>query len=77
MAHKKGAGSTHNGRDSRAKYLGLKCCQFQKVLPGFILIRQRGTLFNAGKNVKQGKDYTLYSLIQGIVNIKKNIISVI
>ena len=67
MAHKKGAGSTKNGRDSNPQYLGVKAYGGQAVIAGSIILRQRGTKFMAGYNVGQGKDYTLYSLIDGTV----------
>jgi large subunit ribosomal protein L27 len=67
MAHKMGAGSTKNNRDSKAKRLGVKCTGFQNVQTGSILVRQRGTKFKAGKNVGVGKDHTLYSLIDGVL----------
>jgi large subunit ribosomal protein L27 len=65
MAHKKGSGSSKNGRDSNAKRLGVKKYGGELVLAGNILVRQRGTKFKAGKNVAIGRDDTLYSLIQG------------
>lgn len=68
MAHKKGAGSTKNGRDSNAKRLGMKCCGGQFVLAGNILIRQRSLKIKPGKNVGCGRDYTLYALNDGYVN---------
>nr|YP_009327020.1 50S ribosomal protein L27 [Pleurocladia lacustris]ANS57609.1 50S ribosomal protein L27 [Pleurocladia lacustris]ANS57753.1 50S ribosomal protein L27 [Pleurocladia lacustris] len=71
MAHKKGAGSTKNGRDSRSKRLGVKCFHGHKVQAGNILIRQRGVSFEPGKNVGMGRDYTLYASIEGIVSFKK------
>jgi large subunit ribosomal protein L27 len=67
MAQKKGAGSTKNGRDSRSKRLGIKKCGGQTVRAGNILIRQRGMTFKPGLNVDYGKDFTLFSLIDGIV----------
>jgi large subunit ribosomal protein L27 len=67
MAKTKAAGSTRLGRDSRPKYLGVKLCEGQKVKPGMIIIRQRGTKFFPGKNVKRSKDDTLYALKQGVV----------
>lgn len=81
MAHKKGSGSTKNGRDSNSKRLGVKKYGGHKVLPGNIIIRQKGSRFKAGYNVKLGKDYTLFSLIEGIVrfestNNKKRKVSV-
>lgn len=71
MAHKMGAGSTKNTRDSNSKRLGIKCIGNQKVKNGFILVRQRGTKLKAGKNVGCGKDHTLYALSDGIVNFTK------
>ena len=68
MAHKMGAGSTKNTRDSKSKRLGIKCIGRQLVKKGFILIRQRGTKFKPGNNVGCGKDHTLYALADGIVN---------
>jgi large subunit ribosomal protein L27 len=68
MAHKMGAGSTKNSRDSQAKRLGVKCTGFQKVKSGSILVRQRGTKFKPGTNVGCGRDHTLYALKEGIVN---------
>ena len=71
MAHKKGAGSTKNGRDSKSKRLGVKCFHGHSVQPGNILIRQRGLSFKPGKNVGIGRDYTLYALKEGLVSFKK------
>jgi large subunit ribosomal protein L27 len=68
MAHKMGAGSTKNTRDSQAKRLGVKCIGTQKVRAGFILVRQRGTKFKPGVQVGCGRDHTLYALTDGIVN---------
>jgi large subunit ribosomal protein L27 len=68
MAHKMGAGSTKNSRDSQSKRLGLKCTGLQRVKSGSILVRQRGTKFKAGKNVGCGRDHTLYALKEGIVS---------
>nr|QCI05618.1 ribosomal protein L27 [Cryptopleura ramosa] len=81
MAHKKGSGSTKNGRDSNSKRLGVKKYGGQKVISGNILIRQKGSKFKAGNNVGQGKDYTLFSLVAGFVkfetiNNKKRKVSV-
>lgn len=67
MAHKKAGTSTSLGRDSRAKRLGVKLFAGQKAKPGSIIIRQRGTPFRPGKNVKRGKDDTLYATKEGIV----------
>ena len=68
MAHKKGVGSTRNGRDSNPKYLGVKKFGGELVLAGNILVRQRGTKFNAGENVGMGRDHTLFSLVDGTVS---------
>lgn len=65
MAHKKGAGSTKNGRDSNAKRLGVKTFGGEQVRAGNILIRQRGMKFKPGKNVGCGKDFTLFALLDG------------
>ncbi len=67
MAHKMGAGSTKNNRDSKSKRLGLKCTGNQQVKKGAILVRQRGTKFKAGQKVGCGKDHTLYALADGFV----------
>jgi len=67
MAHKMGAGSTRNTRDSQPKMLGVKCVGLQYVKKGNILVRQRGTKFKPGSNVGCGRDHTLYALNDGIV----------
>jgi large subunit ribosomal protein L27 len=67
MAHKKAGGSTRNGRDSNPKYLGVKRYGGEQVLAGNILVRQRGTRFHAGENVKVGRDHTLFALSDGKV----------
>ena len=67
MAHKKGAGSSRNGRDSESKRLGVKRFDGQLVSAGNILVRQRGTKFQAGSNVGQGRDFTLFALKTGVV----------
>lgn len=67
MAHKKGGGSSNNGRDSNAQRLGVKRFGGQLVKAGEILVRQRGTYFHAGENVGIGKDHTLFAKIQGVV----------
>ena len=67
MAHKKGVGSSKNGRDSNPQYLGVKKYGGQKVLAGNIIIRQRGTRIHIGENVGIGNDYTIFSLIEGFV----------
>ncbi len=80
MAHKKGQGSTRNGRDSISKRLGVKACHGQFVKAGSILVRQRGTKWHADKNVKRGGDDTLFSLIDGTVSFKrtnKTLVSVV
>lgn len=71
MAHKKGAGSSRNGRESESKRLGVKIYGGQFAKAGNILIRQRGTVHNPGENVGMGKDHTLFALIDGIVTFKK------
>lgn len=71
-AHKKGAGSTKNGRDSNSKRRGVKVYGGQPVPAGGIIIRQLGTKVHPGKNVGLGKDYTLFSLIDGVVKFEKN-----
>ena len=70
MAHKKAAGSTRNGRDSESKRLGVKKFGGEVVVPGNIIIRQRGTKFHPGSNVGCGKDHTLYALTGGKVEFK-------
>ncbi|MDD5590485.1 MAG: 50S ribosomal protein L27 [Dehalococcoidales bacterium] len=67
MAHKKGGGSTRNGRDSNAQRLGVKRYAGQVVNAGTILVRQRGTSIHPGNNVGVGKDYTLFALVDGVV----------
>jgi large subunit ribosomal protein L27 len=67
MAHKKGAGSSRNGRDSNSKRLGVKRYGGQLVIPGNIIVRQRGTKFHPGENVGMGKDHTIYATIEGVV----------
>ncbi len=71
MAHKKGAGSTRNGRDSNSKRLGVKCFQGHFVKNGSILVRQRGLKIKAGSNVGIGRDFTLYALKEGKVKFYK------
>lgn len=71
FAHKKGTGSSHNGRDSEAKRLGVKRSDGQFVLAGNILVRQRGTKFHPGNNVGIGKDDTLFALIDGTVKFER------
>jgi large subunit ribosomal protein L27 len=71
MAHKKGTGSTRNGRDSNAKRLGVKRYGGQAVTAGSILVRQRGTKFHPGNNVGVGGDYTLFALVDGVVAFER------
>ena len=71
MAHKKGAGSTQNGRESHSKRLGVKKFGGQSVLAGNILVRQRGSKLHAGKNVGIGRDWTLFALKDGVVDYDK------
>ena len=71
MAHKKGQGSTRNGRDSNPQYRGVKCGDGQTVRAGNILMRQLGTQFHAGANVGTGRDWTLFSLIDGTVKFEQ------
>lgn len=67
MAHKKGAGSTRNGRDSESKRLGVKRYGGELVIPGNIIVRQKGTKFHPGLNVGIGRDYTIFAVAQGYV----------
>ena len=71
MAHKKGQGATRNGRDSNAQYRGVKAFGGQRVTAGSILVRQVGSTFHAGENVSTGKDYTLWSRIDGVVRFER------
>ena len=71
MAHKKGVGSTRNGRDSVGKRLGVKRFDGQQVTAGSILVRQRGTTIHPGENVGCGKDYTLFALTGGVVKFER------
>ena len=71
MAHKKGAGSSRNGRESESKRLGVKIYGGQKAIAGNIIVRQRGTKHHPGENVGMGKDHTLFALINGTVSFKK------
>ncbi|APB33423.1 50S ribosomal protein L27 [Gloeomargarita lithophora Alchichica-D10] len=71
MAHKKGSGSTRNGRDSNAQRLGVKRYGGQVVRAGNILVRQRGTGFHPGVNVGLGRDYTLFALVDGVVRFER------
>jgi len=71
MAHKKGQGSVKNGRDSQSKRLGVKKFGSEHVVPGNIIIRQRGAKWHGGKNVGVGRDFTIYSLVEGEVRFDK------
>jgi large subunit ribosomal protein L27 len=71
MASKKAAGSTKNGRDSQSKRLGVKRFGGQTVLPGTIIVRQRGTKFYPGRNVKLGRDFTIFALVEGLVKFER------
>ena len=71
MAHKKGAGSSNNGRESESKRLGVKLFGGQTCKAGNIIVRQRGTRHNPGLNVGMGKDHTLFALIDGVVTFRK------
>jgi len=70
MAHKKGQGSSRNGRDSNAQHRGIKRFDGQPVKAGTILVRQRGTKFRPGRNVGVGRDYSIFSLISGVVRFE-------
>jgi large subunit ribosomal protein L27 len=70
MAHTKAGGSSKNGRDSNPKFLGVKLADGQAARPGMIIVRQRGTKIEAGKNVKVGKDHTLYAMVSGLVTFR-------
>ena len=72
MAHKKGQGSVRNGRDSASKRLGVKTYGGESVTAGSIIVRQRGTKFEAGQNVGTGRDWTLFALVDGKINFDKN-----
>ena len=71
MAHKKGVGSSKNGRESESKRLGVKIWGGQFAKAGNIIVRQRGTVHNPGENMGMGSDHTLYALVDGIVNFRK------
>jgi large subunit ribosomal protein L27 len=71
MAHKKGGGSSRNGRDSHSQRLGVKAFGGERVSAGSIIIRQRGTKYHAGKNVGTGRDWTLFALVDGQVQFEK------
>jgi len=72
MAHKKGQGSSRNGRDSNPQFRGVKVYAGQAVVPGNIIVRQVGTKFHPGKNVRQGSDFTLWATSAGIVSFHAN-----
>ena len=71
MAHKKGVGSTRNGRDSNPQYLGVKRFGGENVTAGHIIVRQRGTKFHPGRNVGIGRDDTLFALVDGVVTFER------
>ncbi|MCG9909874.1 MAG: 50S ribosomal protein L27 [Flavobacteriales bacterium] len=71
MAHKKGVGSSKNGRESESKRLGVKLFGGQRAIAGNIIVRQRGTRHNAGEGVGIGKDHTLFALVDGVVTFRK------
>ena len=71
MAHKKGAGSTRNGRDSQPKYLGVKLYGGQFAITGNIIVRQHGTKFHPGENVREGRDNTIYAVADGVVHFNQ------
>ena len=72
MAHKKGVGSSKNGRESQSKRLGVKIYGGQACVAGNIIVRQRGTVHYPGKNVGMGSDHTLYALVDGVVSFKQD-----
>lgn len=72
MAHKKGQGSSRNGRDSKPKYLGVKCADGQHILAGGIIVRQRGTKIHAGQNTGLGRDHTIFAKVEGTVRFTTN-----
>ena len=72
MAHKKAGGSSSNGRDSAGRRLGVKKFGGESVIPGNIIVRQRGTKYSPGKNVGMGRDHTLFSVVSGNVSFKKS-----
>ena len=77
MAHKKGQGSTRNGRDSNAQYRGIKLYGGQSAKAGSIIIRQCGTKFFAGNNVRMGRDYTLFATSDGLVEFQGRKVSIV
>lgn len=72
MAHKKGQGSTRNGRDSNPQYRGVKCFAGERVAPGNILVRQVGSHLKPGRGVRMGRDYTLFAVTEGVVQYRPN-----
>lgn len=72
MAHKKGVGSSRNGRDSQSKRLGVKTFGGETVTAGSIIVRQRGTAVHAGRNVGIGRDHTLFALVDGVVQFERH-----
>ena len=83
MAHKKGGGSTRNGRESESKRLGVKIYGGEHIVPGNIIVRQRGTEFHPGEGVGMGKDHTLFALVEGKVQFagkgaqKRRVVSIV
>ncbi len=83
MAHKKGGGSTRNGRESHSKRLGVKIYGGEHIVPGNIIVRQRGTEFHPGEGVGMGKDHTLFALVEGKVQFavkgaqKRRVVSIV
>ena len=83
MAHKKGGGSTRNGRESHSKRLGVKIYGGEHIVPGNIIVRQRGTEFHPGEGVGMGKDHTLFALVEGKVQfavkgaLKRRVVSIV
>lgn len=77
MAHKKGGGSTRNGRDSNPQYLGVKVAGGQACRAGSVIVRQRGTPFKPGRNVGRGKDDTLFALTDGVVEFRGRLVSIL
>ena len=73
MAHKKAGGSSRNGRDSAGQRLGVKCFGGEAVMPGNIILRQRGTQWHPGTNVSMGKDHTIFATAEGVVEFKKGL----
>jgi large subunit ribosomal protein L27 len=71
MAHKKGVGSSKNGRESHSKRLGIKLFGGQEAIPGNIIVRQRGTQFHPGNGVGIGKDHTIFAMVEGVVDFKR------